>query len=161
MSSSGPAESPPREGRARRDVPLWLALAAMAVVLVLAALILVRIARPLYALLFPVSVPVPGGVQEVEHRKPDQGAEYWIYRSTKPGLEIAVFYEQEGGECQYTPRDETLDPLAPGVSYSVAYCVGETKSGGLGLGWEVYIHEGYSAGEGPTIFRIYKYGEVN
>jgi hypothetical protein len=31
----------------------------------------------------------------------------------------------------------------------------------LATSWEVYIAEGYSIEEGPTIFRVYKYGEVN
>jgi hypothetical protein len=43
----------------------------------------------------------------------------------------------------------------------VAQCIGTKESAGLVTSWEVYIAEGYSPDEGPTIFRIYKYGEVN
>lgn len=160
VSPASEHESPAASPR-RRAVPLWLALAGMVIGLLLATVILARVAGPLYGLLFPVEVPVPDGVEQIDHQDPDQGAEYWIYRTTRPGREIAAFYEDEGGECWYTARDEALDPVAPGMSYSVAHCLGTKISGGLGVGWEVYIHEGYSPQQGPTIFRLYRYGEVD
>ncbi|MBN2305352.1 MAG: hypothetical protein JXQ72_12780 [Anaerolineae bacterium] len=158
--------------RKKRRVPSGVVLVVMVAGMILAALILVRVAGPLYGLLFPAKMPIPEGADQIEHQRPDKGAEYWIYRTTMTGAEVAAFYEQEGGKCQYTPHDNPSDqtdssnsaaPATPAasVSYSVAHCAGKKESGGIGLGWEVYIHEGYSEAEGPTIFRIYKYSEID
>jgi len=148
-------------GPSRRRVPMWLIIVSMVVGLLLSALILSRVAGPLYGLLFPLDVPVPDGAQEIEHVKPDKGAEYWIYRTTESGEAVAVFYEQEGGTCYFTPKPvgETEFPVEG--PYSVAQCSGTEEFAGLGLSWEVFIHTGYPEAEGPTIFRIYKYSEVN
>ena len=149
---------------ARRRVPIGVALVAMAVVMVLAALILSRVVGPLYGLLFPAEVPVPDHAEEIEHVKPERSAEYWIYRTNQPGREVAVFYEAEGGTCQYSaqqPPPDEPDSRVEGVSYNVATCRGRTESAGIGLSWEVVIAEGYAESEGPTVFRITKYSEVN
>ena len=98
---------------------------------------------------------MPDGAHEVDHVKPDHGAEYWVYRTSQSGRDVAKFYEDEGGSCRYT---STQNPATPGASYSVAQCSGKTEKAGVGFSWEVYIAEGYSENEGPTIFRIYKYG---
>jgi hypothetical protein len=132
------------------------------IVLAVGGLILVRVSGPLYGLLFPIDLPVPKGAHQIEHVKPGQGAEYWIYRTTMPGEDVAKFYEKQGGTCRYTPK-----PLETGVTtessgpYGVAQCTGKKKGVGSGVGWEVYIHEGYPADEGPTIFRLYKYRGVD
>jgi hypothetical protein len=145
----------------RMVIPLWVALSGMAVALVLAVLILSRVAGPLFGLLFPADVPVPDGSQKVEHIKPEKGSEYWIYRTSVPGMEVAKFYEDEGGTCHYLVQTTGDETRPEGVSYSVARCRGKSDSGGLTTSWEVFIAEGYAEDEGPTIFRIYKYGEVN
>jgi len=140
----------------RFEVPVVVALAAMVAAVAFGAVILMRVAGPLYGLLFPIKLPVPGGAQEIEHVKPQKGPEYWIYHTSMPGLEVAAFYEKEGGSCRYV-RDlaggtgSTLGPR------SVAKCVGKKSHAGLGVAWEVYIGEGYPEDEGPTIFRLYKY----
>jgi hypothetical protein len=149
--------------RARPEIPLWFALLTMVVALLIAVVILGRVAGPLFGLLFPPDVPVPDDVQEIEHIKPDKGTEYWIYRTGQSGRDVAAFYEDEGGACRYTSQGslgETGERVE-GVSYSVAHCQGRSESGGIVTSWEVYIAEGYPESEGPTIFRIYKYGEVN
>jgi len=147
----------------RRSVPMGLALAAMAVVLVLAALILSRVGGPLYGLLFPAGVPVPDGAQEIEHVKPDRGAEYWVYRTGQTGREVAAFYESEGGTCRYSaqhPPSSDPDSRTAGASYSVATCRGRSESAGDGVSWEVSIAEGYTEDEGPTVFRVTQFREV-
>lgn len=157
-------EAPPaanETGRSWQRVPRWVVVVLMLAGLALAALVLSRVAGPLYGLLFPLDVPVPDGAQEIEHVKPDKGAEYWIYRTTDPGDAVAAFYEQEGGTCFYTPKPVGEEGFPVEGPYSVAQCSGTEEFAGLGLSWEVFIHTGYSQAEGPTIFRIYKYGEVN
>ncbi len=140
-------------------MPLWVVLLAMLVALALAALILSRVAGPLYALLFPPEVPVPPGAQEVAHEKPERGGEYWVYRTQRTGQEVAAFYEKEGASCRYSPVPDyvTSPSLGQGGPYSVAQCQGSHKLAGLGVSWEVNIHTGYSEQEGPTIFRLTVY----
>lgn len=146
-----------RETPTRWQPSLGLALAVGLVAIVLAALVLVRIARPLYSLVFPLEAPLPGAVQEAEHVKPGHGAEYWIYRTDLPGPDVAAFYESEGSTCQYMgPLDNSLD--ASGGVRSVAHCTGTNKQGGQTVSWEVYIADGHPQDQGPTRFRLYKYG---
>lgn len=140
-------------------IPLWLALVAMALALVVALVILARIGGPLSGLLFPSGVPVPDGAKEIEHVKPDKGAEYWIYGTEDSGREVAAFYEDEGGTCRYTAMSSSES--APQGSTSVAQCLARKGDKGVDVSWEVYIGEGYPESEGgPTVFRIYKYDSV-
>jgi hypothetical protein len=161
--STSPAGNDPGESlcgaEPRSRIPLWLALAGMVLALVVAVVIMLRVAEPLYRLLFPLEVPVPDGVEEIEHVKPDKGAEYWIYRTQAPGREIATFYEEHDSRCVYSAIPQELEQQPR--SYAVATCNGSKEGGGLGISWEVFIHEGYSEREGPTIFRVFKYDEVN
>jgi len=152
-----------RHGRGTPRLPLWAALVLVVAGLAVAVLIMLRVAGPLYSLLFPPEVPVPDNAQIVEHVKPENGPEYWVYRTDMPGEGVAAFYERQGSVCRRSPQpDHTSDSSLPSSGpYSVATCVGEKETAGLGVSWEVLIHEGYSEVEGPTIFRVYKYGEVN
>ncbi|WP_119072268.1 hypothetical protein [Aggregatilinea lenta] len=141
----------------RRQPPLWLALIIGVAALVLAALILVQIVPPLYALVFPLSTPLPDGAQEVEHGKPERGAEYRIYRIDMAGLDVAAFYEEQGSTCRYIgTAEDALD--ASGGVHTVAHCTGTKESGGQSVSWEVYIADGYREDQGPTRFRLYRYG---
>jgi hypothetical protein len=153
----------PENGRQESGlrIPIWLALLVMIAALALAALILSRVAEPLYALLFPHEVPVPAGAKVVEHGKPDKGAEYWVYRTSMSGEEVAQFYEKHGATCLYTPIPLEFDENSQASEayngpYGVAQCSGSQHSGGLGVSWQVYIHAGYPDEEGPTIFRLYQ-----
>lgn len=139
-------------------VPLWAAIPFMLAVLVIAALILAQIGGPLYGLLFPGALPIPDGSEQVEHAKPDRGPEYWIYRTTKTGLEVARYYEEQGGTCSFTAQFGAENQPAPSGEHSVARCLGQSDNPAGGYSWEVYIADGYTGPEGPTRFRIYKYG---
>jgi len=138
-------------------VPLWVALLAMAAALVVAGLILWRVAGPLYGLLFPLEAPVPPGASEERHDRPERGAESWLYRTAQTGNEIAAFYEGQGASCRYAPvPGYVTDRSLPwGGTYAVATCVGKEKAAGLGISWEVHIHAGYPDEAGPTRFRLY------
>ncbi|MBI5958656.1 MAG: hypothetical protein HY866_07975 [Chloroflexi bacterium] len=154
-----PADANEASEQPKRSRRMWITLVAMVIGLLFAVLILLRVVEPLYNLLFPFEVPVPDGVQEVDHVKPDKGEEYWVYRTTLSGEEVAKFYEKEGGTCRYLPRQTVFDDDGSPVpgSYGVAECAGEKSGGGVGVSWEVIIHAGYSEAEGPTVFRLYKY----
>ena len=138
-------------------IPLWFALVIMVLALIVGALILARVAEPLYRMLFPPGVPVPGDVEEIEHAEPETDAEYWIYRTTLTGRDVAAFYEDEGGSCFYRSAPQATYGDFPETSYAVAHCAGKKDD----FSWEVYISEGYSEREGPTIFRIYRYDELD
>lgn len=149
-------------GRTRLRLPRWLILLLMLVGLVFAVLILSRVAGPLYGLIVPMKLPVPDHVTELDHVKPDKGAEYWIYKTKTLGADIAAFYEDQGGDCVYSGEQlNTLDFEESIAPHNVARCTGQKKSGGLVMSWEVYIAEGYPEVEGPTLFRIYKFSEVS
>jgi len=114
---------------------LWLIVPVGIAALVIAALILARIAGPLYGLLFPLDVPLPADAREVEHVEPDHGAAYSIYRTSL-----------SGEERQWRHGVQTI-----------AQCRGSSTSDGQRVSWEVYIADGYPEDEGPTRFRVYRY----
>jgi len=154
-------DSPPAPEKAavRRRwpaLPGWLALLLAAAALAAAALVLSRVAGPLYGLVSGRGVPVPDGAVEIERVTPDQGAAYRLFRTGQPGREIAAFYEDAGGSCVYAAAPGEGDPRL-GRERSVAHCTGREANAARGTGWEVYIAEGYSAEDGPTIFRVYEY----
>jgi len=139
-------------------IPLWVALLLMVAALALAVVILARVAEPLYGLVFSSGAPVPEGAVEVEHVEPEQGAAYRIYRTSQSGRQVAAFYEGEGGTCVYSALPPVgAEDYTSGRERSVARCTGQSESAARGGGWEVYIAEGYSEDEGPTIFRLYEY----
>lgn len=143
----------------RHGVPLWAVILAMLLALGVAVLILSRVAGPLYALLFPPEVPVPPEAEQVDHQKPERGAEYRVYRTRQSGQEVAAFYEKEGASCHYSPVPDyvTDSSLTWGGPYSVAQCRGSRRMAGLGVSWEVLIHTGYAEEDGPTVFRVTVY----
>ncbi len=135
---------------------LWLIVPVGIAALVIAALILARIAGPLYGLLFPLDVPLPADAREVEHVEPDHGAAYSIYRTSLSGEEVAAFYEAEGSTCQYVGPVGEERQWRHGVQ-TIAQCRGSSTSDGQRVSWEVYIADGYPEDEGPTRFRVYRY----
>ncbi len=139
-------DSPPGPvtGRSRRaPLPTWVILAGMAVALILAVIILLRIGGPLYDLVFPTSLLKPDGVEEVEHNDPEKGTENWLFSTDKSADEVIRFYEDEGGTCTYKPEVE--------AGRVDAYCTGKTSD----YGWEVFISS--TSADAQTMFRIFKY----
>jgi hypothetical protein len=142
-----------------RRIPVWFTLIVMVVALIGAALILSRVAGPLYGMLFSIDPPVPKGVHKLEHTK-EKAGESWLYRTTMTGREVAAFYEDEGGDCRYSPLPDNPELLPGGVSYKIAECSGHKDHFGSGITWEVIISEGYSETDGPTVFRLFKFEDV-
>lgn len=138
--SASPIPPPPAR---RRPIPTWVIVAGMAVALILAVIILLRIGGPLYNLVFPTSLLKPDGVEEVEHNDPEKGTENWLFRTDQSAQDVVRFYEDEGGTCTYKPEMESgrVD----------AYCTGETSD----YGWEVFISS--TSADAQTVFRIFKY----
>lgn len=146
-----------RAARRLPPVPVWLALLLMIAAVVAAALILMRVAEPLYGLVFGSGAPLPEGAVEIERVTPERGAAYRVFRTAQTGREVAAFYEEAGGACVYAGALPGEGAASAGRERSVARCSGKQDSAARGSGWEVYIAEGYSAQEGPTIFRLYEY----
>ena len=159
MSEETRQPQPEQEPRASKHrVPEWAWVVALIVAVAFGALVVTRVAAPLYGLLFPLRAPLPDDVQEVKHGKSERGEmEYWIYRTSQEGRAVAQFYEQQGSVCRYSARPIEI---REGVPYNVAYCYGHADDAVRSVAWEVFIAEGYPADEGPTIFRLYAYDRV-
>ncbi len=150
--------STPEPTKKERHVPGWALVVALVVAVAFGALVVVRVAAPLHGLLFPLRAPVPEDVQEIEHGTSERGEmKYWIYRTSQDGRTIAQFYEQHDSACRYSARPPEV---REGEAYNVAYCYGYEDGVVRSVAWEVFIAEGYSADEGPTIFRLYAYDRV-
>ncbi|NDJ76895.1 MAG: hypothetical protein GYB65_11605 [Chloroflexi bacterium] len=143
-------------GEKRRfQIPMWFALTAMLIALVFAGLIISRVARPLYTLVFPFKPLAPSGSEEIDHDEPDKGPEYWIFRTDRSAAEVAEYYESEGGRCT-TTNTTGVPKQQQEQLQTTTYCKGQKENVVMDIYWEVYIREGYSESEGPTVFRFYK-----
>lgn len=163
----------------RLVIPIWVALAAMVLAVVVAGIIISSIAKPLLNLISPEEpdIPLPPGAHL---EKVDEESGYatteWLYGSTMPGCEVALFFDRhEGVDCIYTPlacpmgSDATAaaeiepTPIPEGETASssfsqVATCNKQVKEVASSYTWRVSIFDGYS-GEYRTKFRIYLFSE--
>ncbi|MBI5928836.1 MAG: hypothetical protein HY862_05970 [Chloroflexi bacterium] len=159
-------------------IPMWVALAAMALAVVLAGIIISLIAKPLLNLVSPEKpdIPVPSGAHlDEKDEDPNYADTQWLYSSKQTGCEVALFFDKEDDvECTYSPYACAADatttatpgieptPTAEGTigaSFSrVATCTKRVKQVASSYTWRVEIFDGYS-GEYQTKFRIYLFSE--
>jgi len=155
MTNTGnPEVSQPVKGRSSLRTILLIA------VLVIGVAVLIVVGRNafgiLYGLLTPPTVPVPEGVEQIQHTTPAFGTDDWLYASSQDACQLTRYYLSQGASCRIAP--EVCDTGAaltlraqPGES--VSRCTGEIVSGEASLRYEVMIATGY--GETlPTRLRV-------
>ncbi len=162
-------------------VPVWVALAAMVLAVIVAGVIISSIAEPLLNLISPEApdIPLPPGAHL---EKTDEESKYatteWLYGSKLPGCEVAAFFdEHDGVECIYTPLACPVGPEATAAAQlaptstpenddgrvtarfsQVAVCSKYVREVASSYTWRVDIFDGYS-GDYRTKFRIYLFSE--
>lgn len=157
-------------------VPVWVALAAMVLALVLAVVIIASIAEPLINLISPEEpdIPVPPGARLDEKvEESNYASTQWLYSSKQTGCEVALFFDDhEGVSCMYSPvgcdvmatATPKLEPTPTGEVpytaefYQVAVCTKQVKEVASSYSWRVEIFDGYG-GEYHTKFRVYLFSE--
>ncbi len=173
---AAPSETPKKP---RVVIPVWVALAAMVLAVVVAGVIISSIAEPLLNLISPEKpdIPLPPGTHlEKKDEESNYATTEWLYGSKLPGCEVAAFFDQhEGVECIYTPMACPVDveatatpeveptPTPEGGTITanfsqVAVCSKQVKEVASSYTWRVDIFDGYS-GEYRTKFRIYLFSE--
>lgn len=155
-------------------VPIWVALAAMVLALIVAGIIISSIAKPLLNLVLPVDpdIPIPSGAHlDEELDDPGYGTKQWLYSSQQTGCQVALFFDDiEGVECIYSPGAcaELYITPAPGQSdpdegsqntfSQTGTCTKRVKEVASSYSWRVEIFHGYE-GEYQTKFRVYLFSE--
>lgn len=161
-------------------VPVWVALAAMVLAVIVAGMIISSIAEPLLNLISPEEpdIPLPPGTHL--EKKDDEGnyaTTEWLYGSKLSGCEVAAFFdEHDGVECIYTPlacpvgaEATATAQVAPTATpddddrvtarfSQVAVCSKYVREVASSYTWRVDIFDGYS-GDYQTKFRIYLFSE--
>jgi hypothetical protein len=150
----------------RLSIPLWVALAGMALALIVGALILSLVIRPIASLVFPsqVEVPLPAGTSLIQEFPPTTSDGEWLYGTSIHGCEVMRFYAENGSQCNLAPficsQDEAGNYQDPdlGGKYQVGTCTGSKESFLNSYSWEVLINAN-GGGDYPTRFRVYLYQE--
>lgn len=143
---------------------MWVAIAGLVLSLILGGIIMANIIKPLNDLIFPaeVKVPKPDGAVERDHIEDSKTAdEEWLYSVEGDACQIAWFFEQNGGTCNFMPTmckvDEndvpTLNTNQPDAL--TAQCSGGESSEVTGYSWEVMVSTGGTSNE--TYYRVFLY----
>jgi hypothetical protein len=156
-------------------VPVWVALAAMVLAIIVAGIIISSIAEPLLNLVAPnePEIPLPAGAHlDEELDDPGYGTKQWLYSSHQTGCQVALFFDDiEGVECIYSPNSCTELFVTPGTEPNdepnefaqdgfsqTATCTKRVKEVASSYSWRVEIFSGYE-GEYQTKFRVYLFSE--
>ena len=156
--ASGPPESPePSPEPAGRGRPPWLVLAIGVGAVVVAAILIARVASPLAGLISPADPPFFQPATLVEHRNPEYGVDEWLYATDLSGCDVYAWYEAQADSCRPAPinrcQEAQSSPLQSGT-YSVGYCQGHVSFGEFTSDWEIYISGGYNEPDGNTRYLI-------
>lgn len=147
-------------------IPIWVALAALLVALILAGIIMSNVLGPLVDLVFPekVDVPLPSGAVELEHTEDSKTAdEEWFYGVDEDACKVSWFYEQGDASCNFMPtmcdmgEDNVPYLILDEPGALVARCFGEKPADVSGYSYEVLVSTGST--DYQTYFRVYLYKE--
>jgi hypothetical protein len=145
---------------ARRPIPLTIIL--MGVVVLAAGLYIgTQVIGVLFSLIAPPAPPTPSGLTQVEHTSTSYGNDEWLYTSAQHPCEVAQFFIENGGQCEFAPQwctegggtsPDSFARIVPGDH--VARCTGTSSFSIFAQRWQVLIAtSGYSGAEGAT-FRL-------
>lgn len=141
------------------QVPPWVAVAGMILALLIAAVIIRQIARPLSDLVFgnDVDVPIPEGAT-LEREEEDVGSvsRTMLYSTDQDACQVAQFYvNQDGVQCFFAPfacrEDGTINLDDASSGFRTVGTCGKTELDSVdGFSWDVIISGGYDAEQGPA-----------
>lgn len=142
-------------------VPIWVAVAGLALAIVVAILIAIQIAAPLSELVFGTrtDIPVPDGAKlQSENKNAGRAQHEWLYvLPNAEGCSVAAYYQAKGATCAYTPFACEIIPEV-GEIRQIATCSKSEKGLIDGYSWEVMISVEHEADETTSVyFRVYLY----
>jgi hypothetical protein len=155
MTNTGNPEA--RQPAKSRLPARTIVLIAVLVIGVAAVIVVGRSAfGVLYGLLTPPTVPIPEGLEQIQHTTPAFGTDDWLYASSQDACQITRYYLSQGASCRIAPEvcdTGTALTLRAQPGESVSRCTAEIVSGEASLRYEVVIATGY--GETlPTRLRV-------
>ncbi len=164
MPDSSPQEAPTQGGL---QIPLWLALAALLMALLVAGFIALTLFEPLVSLVLPSSpeVPIPPGSVEQDYFPDSRTSDgEWLYSNPQDACQVAEYYITDADStCNFTPyacvRDEAGELMVADAfaRTSIARCSGTHEGIVDSYAWEVFITNG--GRQTDTQFRVYLYSE--
>lgn len=141
-------------------IPPWVAIAFGVVALLLAGIIISRIASPLADLILSdgAAVPIPDGARLLsEEEDTDYARHEWFYATNRTGCEVARFYLDEGATCRFSPfvcnDNFEQNEISEMNFFNVATCTRSEANNVTGSGWQVLISSGHPGEQ--TRFRVY------
>jgi hypothetical protein len=150
---------PTVSSKQNEGLPIWMPLVGLALALILAIYMGVRIIPTLSGVVLPPDPPLPTGgtMAMIKHEGKGVGLDEWLYGTNLHGCQVAQYYKQRFAECIFDPDSNCQNggtlPMQPGVSAFIARCGGKDTFGAYQLTWTVYISTGY-AEQGRTHFRV-------
>ncbi len=155
QSDAYATEDPPRR---RWAGPVGIVVSILAVSLAL--VVGLQIISVLYAVLFPLTPPVPqAGVNLLDHSSAAYGVDEWLYGTQQDPCEVLAFYQQAQSQvsCRVAPGQcnavlQRTDPLSP--SDNIGSCTGAVYFSEFAMSWSVVIAGGYRDDSSPTQFRV-------
>lgn len=157
---AAPSRPKPRpKDNGEGGVPVWLPLFAAIIAVAFAVFIATRVFPTLSALISPPEPVLPAGAVLKSQESKGNEVQY-LYESALPGCQVAKFFEQAYGACDYDPSsgcNGDTPPRLPNMVSSVARCGGKQSIAQFNVQWYVVIAA--SADGRSSVFRVYR--EVN
>ena len=157
--------APQASGRKSRfewisQLPPWVAVAMMILALLIAGIVIRRIAGPLSDLVFgtDVEVPIPDGATLIDEEEGGSASRTMRYSTQQDACVVYRFYlSHEGVECTPTPSactsEGTINLNENTSSFrTVGSCRKTQLNSVSGYSWEVIISGGYSQGPATQFF---------
>ncbi len=116
--------------RSRTFWPIIIMAAAFVVLVVIGG----PVVGILAAIAFPPGPPLPPNTTELTHQNLDYGVDQWTLLTHQTACDIAQFYQEQGGSCEFPDGNCP----ASGIG-QIARCSGVSPHSIFGLRWEVII----------------------
>ena len=157
--AADPSESKKRFGWLPQ-LPPWVAVALMILVLLIAGVIIRRIAGPLSDLVFgnDTEVPIPDGATLIREEEGGSASRTMRYSTQQDACAVYRFYlSQDDVECTPTPNactsEGTINLNENTSSFRTVGSCRKTVSNTVGgFSWEVIVSGGYSVGPATQFF---------
>lgn len=87
----------------------------MALLIALGGALLIgfNVLRVLYGVIAPPLPPLPPDMSEISHESDAYGADVWRYTAASDPCAAAVYFESQGGTCDYSPMQCAVQDTAP------------------------------------------------
>jgi hypothetical protein len=147
-TTSGGSPNSTEETQPKRGLPLFLALVAAGVALLIAVVAGPRLVGLLFGIASPPTPPVPEGVTQVGYEQLAYGVDRWTYTTEGNICELISYYESHEGQCPILPP--SCQSGSPSVDKDLlARCYGDVEFSAFMMRWRLEVP--HRAGNAPGV----------